>query len=91
MDLLHTVRQNNFSVVQVTSDVGEAEALGSSGAVGLRVEIEPNTAPGGDEGWRQRGATQPRFAAPRRCQQEPVAQTVSRLRQVKVTETGADN
>lgn len=63
------------SLLQPTSDVGEAEALCLPRAVGLRVEIEPNTSPGGDEGWRQDGATQPGFPFPRRSQQEPVSQT----------------
>lgn len=32
----------------LTPYVGEAESLGLFGAVGLRVEIKPNTPPGGD-------------------------------------------
>lgn len=78
------------SPIQLTSDVGKTETLGLPGAVGLRVEVKPHTPLGGDEGWRQHGTTQPRFPVPGRCKQEPVAQTMSRLRQVKVTETRAE-
>lgn len=77
--------------IQLTSDVGEPEALGLPGAVGLRVEVEPNTPSGGDKGRRQDGATQPGFPIPRWSQQKPISQTASRLRQVEVTETMAEH
>lgn len=67
---------NSTPRVQLTSDVREAEALGLPGAVGMRVEVEPHTPPGGDDRWRQHGAAQPGFPIPRRSQEEPVSQTV---------------
>lgn len=79
------------NIFQLTSDVGKAEALGLPGAVGLRVKVKPNTPPGGDEGRRQHGATQPGFPVPCRSQQEPVSQTTSRLGHIKVTETEAEH
>lgn len=87
----HKIIRLQINCVQLTSDVREAEALGLSGAVGMRVEVEPNAPPGGDDRWRQHGATQPGFPIPCRGEEEPVAQTIPRLGQVKVAETGAEH
>lgn len=72
-----------------TSDVGEAEALRLSAAVGLRVKIEPHPPPGGKKGRWHLGATQPGLAVPRGAQHKPVAGATSRLRHVEVPETAA--
>lgn len=64
-------------IAQLTSDVGEAKALGLARAVGLGVEIQPHAPPGGDEGVRQRSAAQPGLPVPRGSQHQPVSHTAS--------------
>lgn len=68
---------STFSGVKLTSDVGEAKALGLTGTVGFGVKVQPNTPPGGNKGRGQHGATQPGFPISSRSQQEPVSQTSS--------------
>lgn len=70
-DPLHTLTDPSWN--QLTSDVGEAKALRLPRAVGLRVEIEPHTPSGGEEGRRELGAAQPGLPVPGGSQHEPVS------------------
>lgn len=70
-----------------TSDVWETETLSLPRAVGLRMEVQPHTPPGGDNRRRQYWATEPEVSILHRSQHEPVSQTTLWLHQVKVTET----
>lgn len=71
---------------RLTSDVGEAEALGLARAVRPRGEIQPHVVRGGDEGWRQHRPAQPGLQLPCGGQHEPVSVATVRLCQVKVPE-----
>lgn len=68
---LHTLTDPSWN--QLTSDVGEAKALSLPRAVGLRVEIEPHTPSGGEEGRRELGTAQPGLPIPGGSQHEPVS------------------
>lgn len=82
------ILKEDIPILTLTSYVGHSEALCLTRAVGVRVEVNPDSSSGGDEGRRKNRSTEAILSFPCGAEQQPVPPAVPGVLQVKTVKTG---